>query len=165
MDELFDIVDTEDRVIGSAYRSEVHGDPSLIHRVAHVLVFTADGRLLLQRRSAEKSVQPGKWDTSVGGHVPRGESYEAAAQREAAEEIGLLAPTLTRLYSYLHRNDYESEYVTTFSCVNDGPFEPEPNEIAELRFFRLSDILESRSSGVYTPNFLDELDRYLALVR
>lgn len=133
----------------------------MIHRVAHVLVFSSDGALLLQRRSPEKKVQPGKWDTSVGGHVPKGEGYEDAAYREMAEEIGLTNVRLERLYAYLHRNSYESEYVTTFSCTSDGPFRPEPSEITELRFFGISEILSARESGAFTPNFLDEVDRYL----
>ena len=67
--EFFDIVDDEDRVIGQAPRSQCHGDPRLVHRVAHVLVFNSRGELLLQKRSVTKDIQPGKWDTSVGGHL------------------------------------------------------------------------------------------------
>lgn len=164
MEERFDVVDTQDRIVGSAYRSEVHGNPELIHRVAHVLVFSADGRLLLQKRSRNKSVQPGKWDTSVGGHVPQGESYESAARREMAEEIGLREAELRYLYTYIHRNEYESEYVTTYSCVSDGPFELQQEEIEEARFFSISEILAARDAGEFTPNFLDELERYLSII-
>ncbi|MCK5249813.1 MAG: NUDIX domain-containing protein, partial [Spirochaetaceae bacterium] len=72
MNEIFDLVDDEDRVIGRAGRDEVHGNPALLHRVVHVLVFDGRGRIFLQKRAEDKDVQPGRWDTSVGGHVDAG---------------------------------------------------------------------------------------------
>ncbi|MFP4378616.1 MAG: NUDIX hydrolase, partial [Spirochaetales bacterium] len=119
----------------------------------------SEGCLFLQRRSVEKDVQPGKWDTSVGGHVDAGESYEAAAVREMSEELGIANEPLTRLYRYLHQNEYESEMVTTFRAAYDGPFSIEPSEISEGRFWRLDEI-DAADPSVFTPNFLDELRRY-----
>ena len=86
MDEIVDLVDENDRVIGRALRSECHGDPDLIHRVVHIMVFNNGGNLLLQRRGLNKRIQPGKWDTSVGGHLSQGEAYRVAAAREMEEE-------------------------------------------------------------------------------
>ena len=88
-EEIFDLVDDDDRVIGRATRNEVHGNPKLLHRVVHVLVFDSLGRLYLQKRADDKDVQPGKWDTSVGGHVDAGEDRETAALRELSEELGI----------------------------------------------------------------------------
>ena len=82
MGELFEIVDEHDQVIGRAPRAECHGNPALLHRTAHVVVFSTDGRLLLQKRAASKDIQPGKWDTAVGGHLTPGETYEQGARRE-----------------------------------------------------------------------------------
>ena len=159
MEEVFDIVDEEDRPLRRALRSEVHGNPGLIHRVAHVLVFNGSGELYLQKRSRRKDVQPGKWDTSVGGHVDAGESYDAAARREMGEELGIREGTLEFLYKYLHRNDYESEYVGTYRCLWDGPILPDPEEIDEGRFWSLEEIRRS-DAALFTPNFLDELERW-----
>ena len=86
--EIVDRVDDQDRVIGTASRSACHADPNLIHRAVHVLVFNGQGELLLQLRSLSKDIQPGKWDTSVGGHLDPGEDYRAAAVREMGEELG-----------------------------------------------------------------------------
>jgi isopentenyldiphosphate isomerase len=158
--ELFDIVDTDDRVIGQATREQVHGNPDLLHRVAHVLVFDSSGRLFLQKRSSAKEVQPGKWDTSVGGHVEAGEAYEESARREMAEELGVRDVSLERLYRYIHRNSYESEYVTTFCCVYDGAMELNRAEIERGAFWSLAEIEDAAERGVFTPNFLDELARY-----
>ncbi|TVQ20519.1 MAG: NUDIX domain-containing protein [Spirochaetaceae bacterium] len=159
--EVFDVVDEYDRVVGRALRSRVHGDPSLIHRVAHVLVFDSAGRLYLQKRADDKDVQPGKWDTSVGGHVDAGEEYRDAAVREMREELGISGVEPERLYRYLHRNDYESEMVTTYRVVWDGQVQPDPSEISDGGFWELERI-DSTDRSVFTPNFLDELQRYRA---
>ncbi len=161
-EEIFDLVDAHDRVIGRVSRSEVHGNPRLIHRVAHVLVFNRAGKLFLQKRSTRKDVQPGKWDTSVGGHVDSGETYEAAATREMAEELGITGTTPRFLYKYLHSNPYESEYVATYLVSFDGSIQLDPKEIDEGRFWELGEIGESAAKGIFTPNFLDEMDRYAA---
>lgn len=155
-EEIFDIVDAEDRVIGQAPRFRCHGDPSLVHRVAHVLVFDYSGRLLLQKRSATKDVQPGKWDTSVGGHLDPGEDYRTAAVREMQEEIGICEVPLTFLYNYPLRNAFESENVTTFLAYHQGPFEFCPREIDEVRFWTAEEINVELGSGELTSNFEEE---------
>src|SRR5208282_2515326 len=100
-EELLEIVDKEGKALGVALRSSVHGNPSLLHKVVHVLVFNSSGELLLQKRSLSKDVQPGKWDTSVGGHVSAGEDIYSAVYREMEEELGVTCePGL--LYSYIH---------------------------------------------------------------
>ena len=104
-------------------------------------------------------MQPGKWDTSVGGHVDAGESYDAAALREMREELGIDGAAVEFLYKYLHRNEYESEYVCTYRCIWDGPIEIHPDEIDEGRFWTLKSI-RSSSPDHFTPNFLDELERF-----
>ena len=157
--EVFDVVNEADEVIGRATRDEVHGNPSLIHRVAHVLVFNSAGDLYLQRRAPDKDVQPDKWDTSVGGHVDAGEQYESAAAREMGEELGIVDVRIEPLYRYLHGNAYESEMVATFRAVWDGPIRFDPKEIADGRFWSFGEI-DSTEPGVFTPNFLDELARY-----
>ncbi|TYO99689.1 isopentenyl-diphosphate delta-isomerase type 1 [Geothermobacter ehrlichii] len=156
MGELFDIVDEHDRVIGQAPRSRCHGDPSLIHRVAHVLVFNSEGRLLLQKRSAGKDIQPGKWDTSVGGHLEPGEDYLTAARREMREELGISGVPLTFLYRSKIRNAIESENVATFMARYDGPIDFAPEEISEVRFWSGEEIDRHLGSGMFTPNFEEE---------
>ncbi len=159
MQEIFDIVDEADLVIGRASRTEVHGNPALIHRVAHVLVFNTGGSLYVQKRADSKDVQPGKWDTSVGGHLDAGEDYLEAAIREMREEIGISSVTPRRLYRYRRRNDYESEMVTTFLVRWDGAISVDPEEISEGRFWMLDEI-DAADPAIFTPNFLEELERY-----
>ncbi|MBN1608436.1 MAG: NUDIX domain-containing protein [Polyangiaceae bacterium] len=161
-DELFPIVDEQGQVIGSAPRGQVHGNPKLLHPVVHCLVTNSRGELLLQRRCLDKDIQPGRWDTSVGGHVAFGESIEHALRREMKEEVGLeLEETnLTFLYRYVHTNPVESELVYTFSYVSEGPFVRQVEEIDELRFFGREELDRALGTGMFTPNFEEELARY-----
>ena len=85
--ELFPLVDEEGRVIGSATRGECHDGSKRLHPVVHLHVFDPVGRLYLQQRPLWKDIQPGKWDTAVGGHVDFGEEIADALHREVREEL------------------------------------------------------------------------------
>src|SRR6478672_13109465 len=87
-EEVFDVVDEQDQVIGRERRSEVHR-LNLRHRAVHVLVFNSQGEVFLQKRSMSKDTFPGAWDSSASGHLDCGEDYDACAIRELREEIGL----------------------------------------------------------------------------
>ena len=87
-DEIFDIVDEQDRVIGNAGRREIHRR-RLRHRAVHLFLFDNTGRLYIQKRASTKGSFPGRFDSSASGHVDSGESYDAAVLRETREEIGL----------------------------------------------------------------------------
>jgi len=156
--EDLDIVDEDGRVIGQATRSACHADPSLLHRAVHVFVFDPAGCIFLQRRSRTKLIQPGRWDTSVGGHVDRGESWEEAARREMAEELGLVDIEPTLLHGYIWRSPVESELVRTYRCTHPGPFVLAPDEIEEGRFFSPKEIASLVGSGQLTPNLERELE-------
>lgn len=160
-EELFDIVDENGTVIGTAPRSRCHGDPSLIHRTAHVFVFHPDGkRILLQLRRKDKDIQPGKWDTSVGGHLDHGEDYETAARRELREELGFTGEAvLKHLFDSRIRNEIESENTRVYSLVSGGPFRFQRSEIDEVRFWSQEEIDRELASGgtAFTPNLCAEL--------
>ena len=156
MDELFDLIDDQGRITGTAARSQCHGDPSLIHRAVHVLVFNSGGQLYLQRRSESKLIQPGKWDSSVGGHLSHGESYVTAAERETREELGFRPLALEYLFSFLVRNEMESENIETYLTIYDGEIIPDPEEIDEGRFWNPGDIVTELGGGMFTPVFEQE---------
>ena len=158
--ELFEIVSELGEIIGTAPRSLCHADPWFVHRSVHVLVFGRDGKLLLQLRAKGKDVQPGKWDTSVGGHLAPGETYEQAAVREMREELGITAP-LVFLYDYKYRGARESEDVRSFKAVHDGPFTPAPDEIDEVRRLAPDEIGRMLGTGAFTPNFEREYEMYI----
>ncbi len=160
--EYFDIYDKDGNHIGRALRQECHGNPALIHRTAHVIVFNQAGdAVLLQKRSENKDIQPGKWDTAVGGHLAEGEDYLSGACREMSEELGVKVEPedLEHLFDMKIRNDIESEDVRIFGAVHDGPFDFQCEEIDEVRFWKWDELTAEDHSGIFTPNLCRELDR------
>jgi len=146
LEELFDIVDGDDNVIGQATRRECHAEPALIHRAAFVLVFNDRGEILWQERSLSKDVNPGQWVTSVSGHVNAGESYEEAAVRETREELGVDLP-VEFLGKFLYRYPTETEYSAVFRTFSSGPFDYNRDEIASVAFMMVADILQREREG------------------
>jgi isopentenyldiphosphate isomerase len=155
-EESLEIVNEKGEVTGVARRSEMHGNPSMMHRVVHVLVFDEKGRLLLQKRSLDKDVAPGRWDTSVGGHVGIGEELSLSAKREMEEELGISGPEIEFLYSYIHSNPYETELVSTFRCTYSGHVRHNRQEIDDVKFWSLEEIEEAVGKGILSDNFEDE---------
>lgn len=164
-EEWFDLVDESGGCIGKARRSECHGNPALLHQAVHVFVVNAAGEVFLQKRSEVKDIQPGKWDTSVGGHVDAGETPDQAARRELREELGIAGAEPTYLYSYLWRTDVESERIQSYWLRHEGPFALHPEEIDEGAFWPVSRIEASLGTGVFTPNFESEWPRVSPLLR
>ena len=157
-EEWFDLVTPEGKVIGKAPRSAVHGDPYLLHPVVHVHIFHKNGQIFLQKRSKNKDVQPGKWDTAVGGHILSGEDIQSALKREAEEELGLTRGNFLRLYTYVMRNNFESELVHSFRVVDNGPFRINREEIDIGRFWKNNEIEANLGKGIFTPNFEQEFE-------
>jgi isopentenyl-diphosphate delta-isomerase type 1 len=156
---MFQLVDREGNPAGQATREECHGNPLLIHLVVHLHVLDRRGRLLLQKRAMNKDTNPGRWDTSVGGHVRAGEDVHAALLREAQEELGIDAAAADFLYGYLYGSSFETEYARCFSLVHEGTITPLPEEIDEVRFFSFSQIDALRGTGSLTPMFEHELPK------
>ncbi len=134
-EEIFDVVNERDEVIGQQPRREVHR-LGLMHRTVHVLVFNAAGQVFLQKRSIKKDRQPGLWDSSASGHVDSGEAYDACAIRELREEIGLgLAEAPTRLFKLAACAETDQEHVWVYCCHSEGPFRLPPDEIERGGWF------------------------------
>lgn len=158
-EEIFEIVDEQGRVIGTAPRRRCHGDPSLLHQSIHVFVFNRSGELFLQRRSMKKDTQPGKWDTSVGGHMAPGETPEQSARRECGEELGFVPERLEFAYSYIWRSSFESELIRAYVTGHEGPFVLDPDEIDEGRFFTPDELDALIDRGETTPMLASEYPR------
>lgn len=161
-DEILEVVNEQGEVVGLVPRSAIHGDPSLMHRVVHVLVFNKKGEILLQKRSMSKDVAPGRWDTSVGGHVGPAEGLLDAAMREMLEELGIEAAPRP-LYSYVHSNTYETELVHTFRADHEGGFSHNAHEIDEVRFWPLEEIKKHMGRQVFSDNFEHEINLYMGM--
>jgi isopentenyldiphosphate isomerase len=134
-EEIFDIVNERDEVIGRKPRREVHR-LRLKHRAVHVLVFNARGEIFLQKRSMKKDIAAGLWDSSSSGHVDSGEDYDACAVRELREEIALRATqTPERLFKIDARPETGWEFCWVYRCESEGPFELNPDEIERGGWF------------------------------
>jgi isopentenyldiphosphate isomerase len=128
-EEIFDVVNERDEVIGQETRSQVHR-LGLMHRAVHVLVFNQCGEIFLQKRSLKKDRQPGLWDSSASGHVETGEEYDECAVRELREELGLSPATLPqRLFKISASRETDQEHVWVYRCSAEGPFTLHPDEI------------------------------------
>ena len=139
-EEIFDVVNDRDEVIGQQTRREVHR-LGLMHRAIHVLVFNARGQVFLQRRSMQKDRQPGLWDSSASGHVDSGEDYDACALRELREEIGLqLSAAPQRLFKLAAGPETDQEHVWVYRCQAEGPFHLQPEEIETGGWFSLEEV-------------------------
>lgn len=159
-EELFPVVDLTGTVVGRATRGECHGGSMLLHPVVHLHLFNSRGELYLQKRPAWKDIQPGRWDTAVGGHVSYGESIAEALRREASEELGITDFEPERIAVYPFRSEREYELVHVHRTVYDGTIRPS-GELDGGRFWTVSEIRENLGRGVFTPNFEGEVSLIL----
>jgi 16S rRNA (adenine1518-N6/adenine1519-N6)-dimethyltransferase len=138
MEEIFDVCDEHDRVIGQAPRSVVHAQ-GLLHRAVHVFVFNSAGELLLQMRSRHKDEAPLQFTSSASGHLGAGETYEAAAPRELAEELGLSAP-LEYVARFAAAPETAREHTVHYRTTSDDTPEIDRHEIDAVSFHPLDDV-------------------------
>ena len=153
--ELLPLVDPAGYVIGKATRTECHNGSMLLHPVVHLHVFNSKGELYLQKRPIWKDIQPGKWDTAVGGHVDFGEDIPTALLRETSEELGINAEGCELVQKYEFHSDREHELVYAYKIVYDKDITPS-EETDGGRFWSMEEIHDAIGQGTLTPNFEQE---------
>ena len=153
-DDWLPLVDKEGSPCGKELRSVCHnGISMLLHPVVHLHIFNTKGELFMQLRAKTKDVQPGIWDTSVGGHVDPGESIEEALKREAREEVGLENFDYKLLKKYIWESDIERELVHSYITINNKPLTIDPEELEKGRYWSHEEIKMNLGKGIFTPNF------------
>lgn len=156
--EYLPVVEPNGVVTGRSSRSYCHLGTKVLHPVVHLHIIDRMGRLYLQKRPLNKKIQPGKWDTAVGGHVSYGESLLEALYREASEELGMTAFHPVYLKSYEYESEVEKELINVFAAV--GNFTPHPDgvEVSEGRWWEMDEVEDAYGRGILTPNLESELD-------
>ncbi len=134
-EEIFDVVNERDEVVGRETRRVVHRT-GLMHRAVHVFIFNTRGEVFLQKRSMTKDSSPGLWDSSASGHLDCGEDYDACAVRELREEIGLCVEQCPkRLFKVDACVTTGQEFVWLYRGESEGPFTLHPEEIERGQWF------------------------------
>lgn len=154
--EWFPVVEPSGLVVGRSTRQYCHGGSKPLHPVIHIHIIDRFSRVYLQKRSMNKDIQPGKWDTAVGGHITYGEGVLEAVYREASEELGFTEFNPIWLETYQFESEIEKELVNVFAVVGTYDLHPDLDEVDEGRWWELKDIDESLGKGVFTPNFESE---------
>ena len=158
--EIFPIVDEEGTVLGRATRGECHNGSKLLHPVVHLHVFNTQGDVYLQKRPEWKDIQPGKWDTAVGGPIDYGETPEEALRREVREELGMTDYTSEFISKYVFESQREKELVYVHRTTYDGAIQPSRNELDGGRFWTMDEIRSVMGQNILTPNFEREFLRF-----
>ena len=154
--ELFPVVDEQGNILGSITRGEAHAGTKVLHPVVHLHVFNSRGEIYLQKRPEWKDIQPGRWDTAVGGHVDFGENVAMALKREVVEELGIEDFSPEALGSYVFEGKRERELVYVNKTIYDGPIKPNGEELDDGRFWTKEEIKQNIGKEVFTPNFEEE---------
>jgi len=155
-EEWLPLVNEQGGIIGKAPRSVCHRGEKLLHPVVHLHVLNNQKHVYLQKRPLNKLVQPGKWDTAVGGHISDGETLETALKREAWEEIGLQNFSARLVKTYRWNSEIESELVYAFVSHDFKSIHLHSDEVEEGRFWTPKQIESSIGQGIFTPNFEHE---------
>lgn len=161
-DEIFDVCDVEDRVIGQARRADVHAR-NLLHRAVHVWVFRSDGQLVTQRRSATKDQYPNTLTSSASGHLDHGEDYLTAAMRELGEELGLTGIELTFAVKLPASPLTAYEHTVLYTVQTDTTLVPNVGEVAGLELYSIEELkhLLTRPGDNLSPPFRELLLWYV----
>lgn len=160
-DELVDVVAEDDHVVSQATRREVR-QRNLRHRAVYVLVFNSRGQLFVHQRTLTKDIFPGYWDVAVGGVVTAGEEYDAAAEREVHEELGLRGVRLRRLFPLRYEDSTNRICGMVYSCTCEGGFVLQTSEIIGGQWMDLDALLEHTLGNRFCPDGLEVLRLYLA---
>jgi isopentenyldiphosphate isomerase len=154
-EEWLPLVNEKGEVIGKAPRSICHSDKKYLHPVIHLHVLNSKGEIYLQKRPMNK-IQPGKWDTAVGGHLSFGENIETGLKREAMEELGLENFQCKMRMNYIWESEIERELVFCFTTTYNKPISINKKELTDGKFWSHKEIKNALGKEIFTPNFEEE---------
>lgn len=154
--EFFPVVEPSGMVVARSSREYCHGGAKPLHPVVHLHVIDRFSRIYLQKRPVTKLIQPGKWDTAVGGHVSYGEMLLEALYREAYEELRFREFNPVHIVTYEFESEVEKELINVYAAVGSFELHPDPEELDGGRWWDVAEIDSNIGKGVFTPNFESE---------
>lgn len=160
-DEIVQIVDEQNQEVAQVSR-QVMREGGLVHRACYILVFNRSREIFVQKRTMTKDIYPGYLDVATGGVVLAGESYELSAKRELAEELGVRKVALKSHFDFYHEADNNRVWGRVFSCLAEGPFVLQPEEVEDGFFLGVDAVLALAAAEKFTPDGLIVLKRFMA---
>lgn len=154
--EIFPVVEPNGIVTGRATRQYCHSGAKPLHPVVHLHIIDRYGRIYLQKRSMNKDIQPGKWDTAVGGHISYGEEILEALYRESSEELRFSDYNPIYIKSYVFESQVEKELVNIFAAVGSFELTPDEDEVEQGRWWPFDEVEQAYGKEILTPNFESE---------
>lgn len=154
--ECFPVVEPNGLVVARAARDYCHSGAKPLHPVVHLHIIDRYSRIYLQKRPLTKKIQPGRWDTAVGGHVSYGEHLLEALFRESYEELRFNEYNPIAIVSYEFESEIERELVNVYAAVGSFELHPDPEELDGGKWWELEEIDANIGKGVFTPNFESE---------
>jgi isopentenyldiphosphate isomerase len=156
--ELVDVIDAEGHTIATVTRKEIRSR-RFPHRCTYLLVFNRRGELFIHLRTGSKDVYPSYWDVTVGGVLAAGESFEAGARREAAEELGIdIEPE--PLFPFRYEDAATVVQAMVYRMIHEGPFRLQPEEIVRGEFVPLTEVTRRAAVERFCPDGLAVLARW-----
>jgi isopentenyldiphosphate isomerase len=159
--EPVDVVDADDRVVGRATRAEMRAR-RLRHRATYLLLFNARGELFVHLRTPTKDVYPSHWDVAVGGVVGAGESYDAGARRELAEEVGITGVDPQPLFDIRYEDAHNQVNGRVFRVTWDGPLVLQADEVVRGEWLPLAGVRQRMTRDPFCPDGVLVFERYLS---
>lgn len=162
-DELLDIVNEHDEVIGQQYRSEFYKNRITSFRVINAFLVNDQGQLWIPRRTATKKLFPSCLDTSVGGHVAAGESYQQAFERELQEELNLNAASVSykmvgKLTPLVHN---VSAHMHLYLIYTNTTPDYNTDDFTEAHWHDVPELLDTLNNGERAKSDLSILIKFL----
>ncbi len=158
--ELIDVVNEKDEIIEIKDKDAVHRDGNW-HRASRIWAMNSKGEILIHQRAKKKKLCPGLWDTTLGGHVLSGETYEDAAKRELKEELGIKNFKLFEIGKWKgnpnESSPFEKLIVNIFLAKFDDKIEHlefDKNEISQLRFIKLFELEKIYKNNIERNKFV-----------
>lgn len=174
-DEQLAVCDEAGQRVGTIERAAVRPLGITTHAV-HLAAQTADGRHWVQQRALDKSVDPGLWDTLMGGMISAADTVETALQRETWEEAGL---QLTELQGLQHGGrltterpsvdgggtGYMVEHIDWYCCTVPAGLAPvnQDGEVEQFVLLPLDELLRRLQNQEFTIDAALILARALRL--